>query len=135
VLRKSGADLISLVAEEKANIIGHILFSPVTLTGHEPVRVAGLGPMAVLPDCQRKGIGTELVNVGLRTCADAGYDAVVVLGHPKYYPRFGFVPSVTYGLRCEYDVPSEVFMVKVLHPQALDGVTGTIRYNPAFNSV
>ena len=130
-LRDTGIDLISLVAEEQGLIIGHILFSPVTLDGS--VRIAGLAPMAVLPDWQRKGVGTRLVNEGLQACGEAGYEAVVVLGHPDYYPRFGFVPSAAFGIDSEYDVPPEVFMVKELREGILNGNPGTARYHPVFN--
>ena len=95
-LRSSGIDLISLVAEENKAVIGHILFSPVTIAGH--TGIMGLAPMAVLPNWQRKGVGTALINEGLRACEKAGYKAVVVLGHPDYYPRFGFVLSVKYKI-------------------------------------
>lgn len=91
-LRNADVELISLVAEENGEVIGHILFSPVILGD---LKIMGLAPMAVLPDRQNKGVGTELVNAGLQDCEKAGYEAVVVLGHAGYYPRFGFVPSVT----------------------------------------
>ena len=107
VLRNSGIPLISLVAEEGGGLIGHILFSPVTLEdGKSSLSIAGLAPMAVLPNWQNKGIGSKLMEEGLRHCKHFGYAAVVVLGHPGYYPRFGFVPSVNYGMKSEYDVPA-----------------------------
>ncbi len=133
-LRQSGIPLISLVAEEDGQLIGHILFSPVTLQGDSvDAAIAGLAPMAVRPRWQRQGVGTKLVAEGLKRCRQAGYGAVVVLGHPEYYPRFGFVPSVEYDIRCAYDVPAEVFMVKELLESFLTGVCGTIDYHPAFN--
>ena len=132
-LRNTDVELISLVAEENGEVIGHILFSPVALAGD--LRIMGLAPMAVLPDRQSKGAGTKLVNAGLQACEDAGYEAVVVLGHAGYYPRFGFVPSVNFGIKSEYDVPPEVFMVKELRKGALKGAAGTVKYHPAFNQV
>ena len=133
-LRNSGVPLISLVAEEKGDISEHILFSPVSLERcNQSISIAGLAPMAVLPKHQRKGIGSRLVEEGLRRCQEAGYDAVVVLGHPEYYPRFGFTPSVNYGILSEYDVPEEVFMVKELREGALADCKGTIKYHSAFS--
>ena len=81
----------------------------------------GLAPMAVSPECKRQGIGSRLVQEGLRECQQVGCDVVVVLGHPEYYPRFGFIPASQKGLRCEYPVPDEVFMVAELKPDALAG--------------
>ena len=131
-LRNADVELISLVAEENGEVIGHILFSPVILGD---LKIMGLAPMAVLPDRQNKGVGIELVNAGLQDCEKAGYEAVVVLGHAGYYPRFGFVPSVNFGIKSEYDVPPEVFMVKELREGALKGAAGTVKYHPAFNQV
>lgn len=132
-LRNSGIPLISLVADEKGELIGHILFSPVTLAGAPPI--AGLAPMAVLPRCQNKGVGTGLVEEGLKYCRKAGYKAVVVLGHPEYYPKFGFVPAINYGIKSEWEVPAEVFMVKELEEFALKGISGTVKYHRAFSEV
>lgn len=132
-LRDADIDLISLVAEENGKVIGHILFSPVTVDGN--IRVMGLAPMAVLPGWQKKGVGTKLVREGLKVCEKAGYGAAVVLGHPEYYPRLGFVPSVNYGIKCEYDVPPEVFMVKELQAGALEDTKGTVKYHHVFSKV
>ena len=132
-LRNNGVPLISLVAEEGGDILGHILFSPVSLEDcSQSISIAGLAPMAVLPRYQRKGIGSRLVEEGIRRCEEAGYDAVVVLGHPEYYPRFGFIPSVNYGIRSEYDVPDEVFMVKELKEGVLADCKGTVKYHEVF---
>ena len=131
-LRNADVELISLVAEENGEVIGHILFSPVILGD---LKIMGLAPMAVLPDRQNKGVGTKLVNAGLQNCEKAGYEAVVVLGHACYYSRFSFVPSVNFGIKSEYDVPPEVFMVKELRQGALKGAAGTVKYHPAFNQV
>ncbi|HEX6902618.1 MAG TPA: N-acetyltransferase [Thermoanaerobaculia bacterium] len=134
-LREQAHPLISLVAEDEDAIVGHILFSPVTLTGHPALRIMGLAPMAVAPERQREGIGSSLVRAGLDECRKLGFGAVVVLGHPEYYPRFGFFPAARFGVGCEYDVPEEVFMAMELEPGHLRGVSGTIRYHEAFNSV
>ena len=135
-LRSSGCLYLSLVAELENNIIGHILFTPVVLTNFEnDLRIMGLAPMAVEKKYQNKGIGTGLVNVGLEHCRNQQVNAVVVLGHPDYYPKFGFVPSVEYGIHSEYEVPEEVFMVLELTSGSLKNRKGTIKYHEAFNSV
>jgi len=131
-LRKSGIPLISLVAEENNNVIGHILFSPVTIDDCTSISIAGLAPMSVLPQFQRKGIGSILAKEGLHQCKQAGYSAVVVLGHPEYYPRFGFIPSVIYGIRSEYDVPENVFMIMELTEDSLKDCHGKVKYHEVF---
>ena len=123
---------VSLVATVENLVVGHILFTPVDLDPPTAVRLAGLAPMAVRPDVQRSGVGTSLVKAGLEECRRRGYAAVVVVGHPGYYPRFGFEPAGTKGLRCEFPVPDEVFMVVELEPGALAGTSGTVRYRPEF---
>jgi putative acetyltransferase len=131
-LREQAHPVISLVAEEKGAIIGHIMFSPVSLSGHPGLKVMGLAPMAVAPERQCKGIGSALVRAGLEQCRQLGFDAVVVLGHPEYYPRFGFSPSSRFGIDSEYEVPEEVFMAMELLPESLSGKTGKIKYHAAF---
>jgi putative acetyltransferase len=135
MLRAKRVQLVSWVADIGGAVIGHILFSPALLTEHPDVSVMGLGPMAVAPEYQRNGVGSALVQAGLKQCKELGCHAVVVVGHPEYYPRFGFVPAAGYGLRCEYDVPVEVFMVAELEPGALRRVSGLVRYDEAFANV
>ena len=135
-LRKSADPHISLVAEVGGRIVGHIFFSPVVIESEASVSTAlGLAPMAVLPELQKQGIGSQLVRRGLDECRKIGHDVVVVLGHPEYYPRFGFVPSKQMGLSCEYPVPEEVFMVVELREGALSGRTGVVKYHPEFGRV
>jgi putative acetyltransferase len=131
-LRAKGVELVSLVAERDGAVLGHILFSTVSLVGHGGLKLMGLGPMAVLPLEQRNGIGSALVGEGLRRCKQLGAQAVVVVGHPRYYPRFGFAAAGRYGIRCEYDVPDDVFMVAELERGALRGASGVIRYDEVF---
>lgn len=125
-------DSISLVATMNERVVGHILFTPVSVEPAVNVRVAGLAPMAVHPDHQRSGIGGELIRAGLEECRRQGYSAVVVLGHPEYYPRFGFAPAHTFGLTCEFPSPPEAFMALELSPGALGGIHGLVRYRPEF---
>jgi len=135
-LRDSGISCISLVAEEGEEIVGHILFTPVELIGdNSGLKLMGLAPMAVMTKLQKKGIGSQLVKAGLESCLAQGYDAVVVLGHPEYYPKFSFVPSVKFGIKSEYEVPDEVFMVLELTKGSLKGHQGIIKYHSAFGSV
>ena len=132
-LRERAAPYLALVAVDEGAVVGHIVFSPLSFDSPQPGLTAfGLAPMAVLPTHQRQGIGSALIRAGLDACRTAGADAVFVLGHPTYYPRFGFEPAADYGIESEYDAPPEAFMVTELTPGALDGVTGTARYHPAF---
>ena len=134
-LHAKGVELISLVAEIDGAVAGHVLFSPVSLTEHPQLKLMGLGPMAVAPHHQRKGIGSALVHEGLNRCKQLRCKAVVVVGHPKYYPRFGFVSASEFAIRSEYDVPDDVFMIAELEPGSLRGITGLIRYDECFASV
>jgi len=134
-LRGEASSIISLVGEDAGEVVGHILFSPVTLAGHDALPIAGLAPMAVLPARQRTGIGHALVNAGLAACRDHGFVAVVVLGHPGYYPRFGFRRASEFGLACEFEVPDEAFMALEVQDAALRNRQGTIHYHPLFSTV
>ncbi|MDY7092713.1 MAG: N-acetyltransferase [Acidobacteriota bacterium] len=134
-LRERTKPLVSLVAVEGDEVLGHILFSPVSLPELPHLELMGLAPMAVAPGHQRRGIGSALVREGLEACRRLGAGAVVVLGHPDYYPRFGFEPSVRFGIGCEYDVPPEVFMALELQPEILRNVSGTVQYHQAFREL
>ena len=74
------------------------------------------------------------MRAGLDSCRSLGYNIVVVLGHPEYYPRFGFVPASTAGLLCEFPVPPDAFMVIELKPGTLAAARGTVRYHPRFSA-
>jgi putative acetyltransferase len=136
-LREAGALTLSLVAEVDGAVVGHIAFSPVTIdTESGAVDAIGLAPMSVLKVQQRTGVGSALVREGLRRLGDAGHGSVVVLGHPAYYPRFGFKSAQsTYGLDNEYGAPDEAFMALELVSGALEGVQGLVKYHPVFASV
>lgn len=132
-LRRAGKATISLVAEVDGRVVGHVLFSPVTLAEapHAPF-ASGLAPLAVAPEHQRTGIGSALVRAGLTRCRAAGHAYVVVLGSAAYYGRFGFVDAARYGLHSEYVVPPGVFQVIELAPGALLGRRGLVRYADEF---
>jgi putative acetyltransferase len=133
-LRGSG-DFLSLVATIDGRVVGHILFTPVTIEPPVDCRIAGLAPMAVRPEHQRSGVGSQLIRSGLEECRRSGYSAVVVLGHPEYYPKFGFVPAHTFGLTCEFPSPPDAFMAIELESDALKSVSGLVRYLPQFADV
>jgi putative acetyltransferase len=134
---RGAASTFSFVAVEFEQIVGHIFFSPVAIEGEcaDDLLVLGLAPVAVLPDYQRQGIGSLLIQHGLKEFARLGFKAVVVLGSPKYYPRFGFIPAKAKGLRCEYPVPDEAFMVLELESGGLKGCVGMVKYLPEFNKL
>ena len=135
-LRKTVRPYLGFVAEVAGRVVGHIAFSPVDVErAPKGWHAMGLAPMAVLPGWQRRGVGTALVETGLAACRRHGSEAVVVLGHPDYYRRFGFRRAADCGLQCTYDVPPEVFMVLPLRPGALAAVEGTVRYASAFDAV
>jgi putative acetyltransferase len=134
-LRLRGAVTSSLVAVRGTSVVGHILFTPAEIVFEDfRLPAVALGPMAVVPDLQRTGIGTRLVEVGLESLRAEGHDIVIVLGHPEYYPRFGFVTARTRQIGCPYDAPDEAFMVLGLQPDTNWGKGGTARYQPEFDS-
>ncbi len=133
-VRRDGAVTLSLVAVEGQEIVGHVLFSPVVIDSESAsFEGVALGPIAVHPARQRQGIGTALVRGGLARLAEMGHAIVVVLGHPEYYPRFGFEPARQFGLSSQWDVPDEVFMAQALRMGAFQRVAGVVRYHGAFS--
>src|SRR5262245_52243646 len=135
-LRQHNALTISLVAVKDGHLVGHIAFSPVTITSSTAtIEALGLAPMAVLPDYQRRGIGSQLVEAGLTACHNTPYGVVVVLGHPHYYPRFGFTPAKPLGIMWEHDDPEEAFLVKEIQEGALAQIRGVVKYRPEFATV
>jgi len=132
-LRRNCNDLLSLVAVVGNEVVGHILFSSVTVEGEETaVEGMGLAPMAVLPEYQRQGIGSALVMTGIARLASSACSFVTVLGHTDYYPRFGFEPASRYGVRSQWDVPNESFMLLVLNESVMSEISGVARYRPEF---
>jgi len=137
-LRRSPAFIpeLSLVALDGPRVVGHILFTGITVNTPTASRQAlALAPMAVHPAFQRSGIGSALVRQGLQGARDLGHRVVIVLGHPEYYPRFGFVPAEPLGIRPRFEVSREAFMVLGLPPDALRGFHGEVEYPPEFGQV
>jgi putative acetyltransferase len=132
-LRSNGAALLSLVATLNGRVVGHVMYSPLSVGGE--VAGAALGPMAVLPEYQRQGIGSKLVEAGNRKLKGAGCPFVIVVGHASYYPRFGFRPAGTRGIKCEWEVPDDVFMLLVLDEAKMRGVSGLAKYRHEFSGV
>ena len=134
-LRADGAVIAALSAVENDDrVLGHILFSELPIeTGGEPLRAAALAPLAVLPERQRQGVGSDLTRAGLEACRKRGVAAVVVLGDPDYYPRFGFSSEAARNLRAPFSGPA--FMAMELTPGCLDGVTGPVCYAEAFGTL
>ncbi len=126
--------MLSLVAESDNEIVGHILFSNLPIvTEQTTIPAVALAPMAVLPKHQRQGIGSELVRRGLAICGERDQQAAIVLGHPEYYPRFGFSPAL--AARIESPFSGEAFMAAELVPGTLQNVHGSVTYPPPFFAV
>jgi putative acetyltransferase len=134
-LRVACPEAVSLVAELDGKVVGHILFTSVTVqTRTGEILGMGLGPMAVVPDCQRQGIGSLLVGAGLDVLRERACPFVVVLGHAGYYPRFGFAPASRHGIRCSWEgIPDNVFMAIVFDKKTMSGVSGVARYRNEFD--
>ena len=132
-LRNRGVLTISLIAVQDGEIVGHIAFSPVVIeSGLSSFEAVALAPMAVLPTHQSKGIGSQMVRAGLEECRYLGHEIIVVLGHPDYYPHFGFVLARPKGIDCEFEVPEEAWMILELREGALGGRRGIVRFQPEF---
>ncbi|MBG1262029.1 GNAT family N-acetyltransferase [Nostoc commune] len=125
---------LSLVAEVENVVVGHILFSYIGLVGEETLQVLGLAPLAVHPKFQRQGIGSALIKAGLEIAEAKKEAIVIVLGHPEFYTRFGFQPSVVYEIESPFPVPEEFFMVKPLQSYQ-ESYKGKVVYPAAFDGV
>lgn len=130
-LRKNRAFLpeLSIVAEKDGMIVGHILFFPIQIkSGDNSYKSVSLAPMSVHPDFQNQGIGGKLVRYGLEKCREKGFKSVIVLGHPEYYPRFGFMKASIWGIRPPFDAPEEAFMAIELIEGGLKGISGVVEF-------
>ncbi len=133
-LRENCPEIISLVALEVDQVVGHLLFSPVTIDGNDTLIGMGLAPMAVLSSHQKKGVGSFLIEAGLDILRAKKCPFVIVLGHAEYYPRFGFEPASKLGLTSQWDgIPDEAFMAILLDEQAMARIQGTARYPAEFD--
>jgi len=129
-IREIDQSAISLVAEYNDEVVGHIFFSSAQIDGHpEITKGMGLAPMAVLPKFQRLGIGGKLINEGIHIIKNNSTPFIIVLGHPEYYPKFGFEPASKYGLTCQWnDISDDAFMVMILDQERMESVSGIARY-------
>ena len=122
---------LSLIANRGNEIVGYTLFSKIKIAGHENHRDLALGPVAVKPEFQGQGIGSQLIRTGLRKAAELGYDSVLLLGHPEYYPRFGFKPASHWNITTSYNAPAATFL-RELREGSLIGISGLVQYAPEF---
>ncbi|HNR07859.1 MAG TPA: N-acetyltransferase [Saprospiraceae bacterium] len=137
-LRKNKAYIpeLSLVAIQDNLVVGHIIFSKIKISGgQKDYESLTLAPLGVLTEFQNKGIGSLLVREGLKKARELGYRSVIVLGHKNFYPRFGFVPASRWGIESPYEVPDEAFMAIELVPGGLDGISGKVKYDEAFEEL
>ena len=134
VLRRHGQLVMSLVAAVEGEVVGHAVLTQVTVIPTVPgLRMLGLGPVAVLPEFQRQGIGSILISETTRQASDDGWQAITVVGDPEYFARFDFAQARRVGLRCEFQVPAESFLVLQLQPGIFEGLPGCVRYQPEFS--
>jgi len=134
-LREERKLALSLIAEVEKGVVGHVAFSPVSVDPQSPAkRGLGLGPVAVQPEWQRKGIGEQLIMRGIEDCRGEGYSYMVVLGEPEYYRKFGFRRASMYGLANEYGV-DDPFMVLELRLGGLPKLPGVVKYVKVFSEL
>jgi putative acetyltransferase len=123
---------LSLVAEIGNEIAGYSLLSKINIVGGSIFESLALAPVAVVPEHQKKGIGGKLIRSGLDNAKGLGFVSVIVLGHPKYYPRFGFQRASIWGIKCPFEAPDEAFMAMELREGALKDKAGTVKYPKEF---
>lgn len=123
---------LSIIAEFDNKVVGHILFTKVNIEGNKIIDSLALAPLSVLPSVQRQGIGTSLMKYGLEKAKELGFESVIVLGHPEYYTRFGFMDASKWNVKCPFDVPDGTFMAIELKENSLNNAAGIVRYSNAF---
>ncbi len=125
---------LSIVAELNGQIVGHILFTPLQIkNGLETFDSLVLGPVSVLPEFQKMGIGGQLIRAGHQKARELGFQSVILVGHPEYYPRFGYRKASGWGIKTQIPLPSDdVFMAVELIEGALNGVSGMVIFPPEF---
>jgi len=136
-LRSEGAAAISLIAEIERQIVGHILFSPARIDWNgRSSSGLGLAPVSVLPEFQRQRIGSRLIEAGFEAITGSPHEFVIVLGHPEYYPKFGFVPASSSNITCEFEgVPDEAFLIRWLNKPSTSSDRGLAKYHPVFSTL
>ncbi len=138
-LRKDCPSFFSLVAVwDETIVVGHVLFTPARIQFEDGAELEGmaLGPLAVLPEVQSRGAGSALCKAGLEALAENNTPFVIVLGHPQYYPQFGFETAHLYHIRCSYpNVPPEAFMIRIFQPELFSGLSGVAYYRSEFDDV
>lgn len=123
----------SLVATEVKNVVGHVILSQAYVVNEEKkIPLVSLGPVSVVPEKQRQGIGTKLIEQVLEVAKNDEKKAVIVLGHPTYYPKFGFKPASLWGIKLPFDAPDDAFLALELIPEGLKHTSGIVEYSPAF---
>jgi len=127
---------LSIVADYNGSVVGHILFFPIVIRrGDEEKESLALAPLSVSPEFQKMGVGGRLVEEGLRTAQELGYRSVIVLGHPEYYSRFGFVPARKWGITPPFSVPDDAFRARELLAGALIDAGGVVEYPEEFSQL
>ncbi|MBP2029492.1 putative N-acetyltransferase YhbS [Methanohalophilus levihalophilus] len=125
---------LSFVAEQDGQIVGHVLFFPITIsTPTGSVQSLSIAPLSVLPPCQGQGVGSVLIRAGIDEAEELGYTSVIVVGPSEYYSMFGFEPAGKWNLRCPYDVPDEAFMGLELVENSLDIGGGVVEFPPEYD--
>ncbi|MBI5944421.1 MAG: N-acetyltransferase [Chloroflexi bacterium] len=130
MLRINDKVILSLVAVYNREVVGHVMFSPVTTSPSSIIKGLGLAPLAVKPEYQKQGVGAQLVREGLSMCAELEYDYVVLLGDPNYYQRFGFSKASDFGIQNEYGVDNPFMVIKLTDCNLEKGL---IKYCPEFS--
>lgn len=126
--------LVAIDQDKEGELIGQILLSKITIVGNEKVVDSlALAPVSVIPEYQKKGIGSQLIRIALKKAKELGYHSVIVLGHKDYYPKFGFKPASSWNIEAPFDVPAEVFMALELTEHSLENVQGIVQYSNAFS--
>ncbi|MGB5748929.1 MAG: N-acetyltransferase [Desulfobacterales bacterium] len=127
----SASPFFSLLAFNDDRAVGHVLFTAARLEDTQNgVFISILAPLAVIPDLQKQGVGGQLIERGLQHLANSGVDLVFVLGHPDYYPRYGFKPAGVEGFEAPYPIPEKhanAWMVQELRPGVIGSVSGKVR--------
>ncbi|MEZ5942124.1 MAG: N-acetyltransferase [Planctomycetaceae bacterium] len=134
-LRDGGFAEVSLVAEVNGTIVGHILLSRVMiLSAGRTIEALSLAPMAVLPEHQLQGIGSRLLHEAIKVCQERGEKIILVLGHPDFYPRFGFSAELAEQIESPFG-GGEAWMALELVAGAIDRIQGRVEFSPPFNAL